>query len=77
MLTYNSEIAGLWPWVVRATVGVTIGTVLGSRVLVRIPEVWFRRVLAVILAILGAAMLVRGIQSLRSALDYSDREHAF
>jgi uncharacterized membrane protein YfcA len=49
--------------VVRATVGVTIGTALGSRVLVRIPEVWFRRVLAVILAILGAAMLVRGIQS--------------
>jgi hypothetical protein len=63
LLTYHGEIAGLWPWVVRATVGVTIGTVLGSRVLVRIPEVWFRRVLAVILAILGAAMLVRGLQS--------------
>jgi uncharacterized membrane protein YfcA len=41
---------------------VTIGTLLGSRVLVRIPEVWFRRLLALILAVLGGAMLVRAMQ---------------
>jgi uncharacterized membrane protein YfcA len=39
-----------------------IGTVLGSRVLVRIPEVWFRRVLAVVLALLGGMMVVRAMQ---------------
>lgn len=58
----HDEIWAIWPWVALATVGITIGTVLGSRVLVRIPEVWFRRVLAVVLAILGGAMLVRAMQ---------------
>jgi uncharacterized membrane protein YfcA len=46
-----------------ATLGVAIGTVLGHRVLTRIPEVWFRRVLALILGTLGGAMLVRSMQS--------------
>jgi len=59
----RDEIWAIWPWVVLATVGVTIGTVLGSRVLVRLPEVWFRRVLAVVLALLGGAMLVRAMQA--------------
>ena len=57
----HREIAAIWPWVTLATVGVMIGTVLGSRVLVGIPDVWFRRVLSLILAILGCAMLIRGI----------------
>ena len=55
----HDEIMDLRPWVALATVGVTSGTVLGSRVLVRIPDVWFRRVLAVVLALLGGTMLVR------------------
>jgi uncharacterized membrane protein YfcA len=42
-----------------AMVGVVIGTVIGSRALGRIPDVWFRRVLALMLAILGVAMLLR------------------
>ena len=57
-----SEITAIWPWVALATIGVTIDTVLGSRVLLRIPEVWFRRVLALVLAVLGGAMLVRGLR---------------
>ena len=57
----HDEIMDLWPWVAPATVGVTLGTVLGSRVLVRIPDVWFRRVLAVVLALLGGTMLVRAV----------------
>jgi uncharacterized membrane protein YfcA len=61
--TQGKEIAAMWPWVTLATVGVVVGTVLGSRTLVRIPEIWFRRVLAVILAILGGAMFFRGLQS--------------
>jgi uncharacterized protein len=50
-------------WIALATIGVTIGTVLGSRALGGIPEVWFRRVLALVLAVLGGAMLIRGIRS--------------
>jgi len=38
---------------------VIAGTIIGSRALGRIPEVWFRRVLALLLAILGIAMLIR------------------
>jgi uncharacterized membrane protein YfcA len=57
----HTDIAPLWPWIALASVGVTIGTLLGSRVLAGIPELWFRRVLACILAILGTAMLVRGV----------------
>jgi hypothetical protein len=62
LVTQYKEIAALWPWVAMATIGVTIGTILGSRVLVWIPEFWFRRVLALILAILGGAMLIGGVR---------------
>jgi uncharacterized membrane protein YfcA len=57
------EILSIWPWVALATIGVVVGTVLGSRALSRIPEVWFRRVLALVLALLGGVMLIRGIQA--------------
>jgi uncharacterized membrane protein YfcA len=56
----HREIAAIWPWVALASVGVVIGTMFGTRVLVGISEVWFRRLLALILGILGSAMLVRG-----------------
>lgn len=48
-------------WVAFATLGVMTGTVLGNRLLARIPEQSFRRIVAVVLATLGAVMLVRGI----------------
>jgi uncharacterized membrane protein YfcA len=63
LLTQYKEIAALWLWVTLASVGVVVGTVLGSRTLVRIPEIWFRRILAVILAMLGGAMFFRGVFS--------------
>src|SRR5262245_33902818 len=47
-------------WIVLAIAGVVAGTIIGSRALGRIPEVWFRRVLALTLTILGVAMLMRG-----------------
>lgn len=62
LINQHEEMAALRPAIVLATLGVTGGTVLGSRVLARIPEIWFRRVLAVILALLGGAMLWRGLQ---------------
>jgi uncharacterized protein len=58
----HEEIRGIWSWVALAIIGVTVGTVLGSRVLTRIPEVWFRRVLALVLAMLGGTMLLRAMQ---------------
>jgi hypothetical protein len=51
------------PWIALATFGVVAGTVLGVRMLARIPEQSFRRIVAVVLAVLGAAMLARGLAS--------------
>ena len=62
VMTQHNEMFNLWPWIALATVGVIIGTVLGSRTLKWIPEVWFHRVLALVLAILGGAMVFRGFQ---------------
>jgi len=59
----GDRIAQIGGWVALATIGVVAGTALGHRVLTRIPERWFRRTVAVILALLGATMVVRGIVS--------------
>jgi uncharacterized membrane protein YfcA len=55
------ELAEIATWIALGTVGVTVGTVLGSRALARIPEAWFHRVLAIVLALLGGAMLWRAV----------------
>jgi uncharacterized membrane protein YfcA len=57
----GDALAGLQFWIVLATLGVLLGTLFGYRVLVRIPERRFRGVVAVVLAVLGTAMLARGI----------------
>lgn len=62
LATQHAEMRAIWPLIALATAGVTVGTLLGSHALRWIPEVWFRRVLALILALLGGAMLVRGMQ---------------
>jgi hypothetical protein len=62
LATQYREMEGIATWIAWATAGVVIGTVLGSRVLGRIPDVWFRRVLAIVLALLGAAMMIRGLR---------------
>jgi uncharacterized membrane protein YfcA len=46
----------VWPFVATATAGVVIGTVLGTRMLGRIPQRLFRRVIAVLLVALGLYM---------------------
>lgn len=63
LVTQTRELAGIVMWIALATLGVTVGTVLGSRVLARIPEVWFHRVLSIVLALLGVAMLWRAFQA--------------
>lgn len=50
------DIIGIWPLVLTATAGVVIGTALGARVLGRLPQQLFRRVIAVLLIALGLYM---------------------
>lgn len=57
----GDRLAGLAFWIALATVAVLLGTLLGFRVLVRMPERWFRRIVAIVLAVLGTAMLARGL----------------
>lgn len=52
------EILRIWPLVLTATVAVVIGTAFGTRVLGRIQERTFRRVVAVLLIGLGAYMVI-------------------
>lgn len=59
----HDDMLALWRPVLLATVAVVAGTLLGSRALRRVPDVWFRRVLVAILALLGAAMLMRGLRT--------------
>jgi len=61
LATTGRELVDLWPAIVFATIGVVCGTVFGHRLLVRIPEERFRPTVAVLLAILGAAMLTIGV----------------
>ncbi len=50
----------MWPSLIITTVGVVIGTAFGTRVLGRIPERAFRRIIAVFLLALGLYMVVAG-----------------
>jgi uncharacterized membrane protein YfcA len=61
LVVERSALLQIWPLILFTTAGVTIGTLLGTRLLARIPESTFRRLVAVLLAILGAYMLVRAI----------------
>lgn len=57
--TESAAITHVWPLVLIATLGTLAGTVLGIRTLRRIPEAVFRRVVAVLLLLLGTYMLLR------------------
>jgi uncharacterized membrane protein YfcA len=59
LMTQARDLSGMVMWIALATLGVAVGTMLGNRVLARIPEMWFHRVLAIVLALLGTAMLWR------------------
>lgn len=54
------ELSAIWPLVLIATAGALVGTLVGVPVLRRIPENLFRRIVAVILVLLGVYMLTRG-----------------
>ncbi|HYT66082.1 MAG TPA: sulfite exporter TauE/SafE family protein [Vicinamibacterales bacterium] len=58
-MEWNS-LAAVWPLISIATAGVVAGTLGGRRVLARVPEATFRRVVAVLLLALGAWMIGHG-----------------
>jgi uncharacterized membrane protein YfcA len=62
LATQGRELAAIGTWIALAAVGVILGTLAGSRALARIPDVWFHRVLALVLTVLGGVMLWRGTQ---------------
>jgi len=62
LITAREEVQTVWITVLVAIAGVVLGTVFGARVLSRIPEAKFRPVVALVLAALGAAMLIQGVR---------------
>jgi uncharacterized protein len=60
LATQGREILAAWPSVAITTAGVVVGTAFGTRVLGRIPERVFRRVIAVFLLALGVYMVAVG-----------------
>jgi uncharacterized protein len=60
LVTQGRQIAGLWPELALASVGVVAGTLAGERILGRIPERAFRRIVALLLVGLGVWMAVAG-----------------
>ncbi len=52
------QVANVWQYLVVGTIGVVAGTLIGQRVLTRIPEKVFRRVVAAIILALGVALLI-------------------
>jgi uncharacterized membrane protein YfcA len=63
LVTEREGVIGIWIPVAIATIGVVIGTLVGRRALARIPETRFRALVAVLLALLGTAMIVKGLVS--------------
>ncbi len=60
LATEHREIAARWPLVLAATIGVVLGTAIGTRVLGRLPQRAFRHVVAVVLLALGVYMAAVG-----------------
>lgn len=61
LIVEGPALVQLWPLILLGTAGVVTGTLLGTRLLARIPDSAFRRIVAVILAVVGAYMLIRAV----------------
>lgn len=59
LATQYEEMLAVGVAIAVATLGVVLGTLAGGRALAWLPDVWFRRVLAAVLAGLGVAMVAR------------------
>ena len=58
-VAYADQFPRLVTPIVVASIGVVIGTVFAGHMLRRIPELWFRRIVATFLLILGVAILIQ------------------
>jgi uncharacterized protein len=58
LATQGRDVLDVWPLVVVGTAGVLVGTMLGERLLRRVPEKRFRRVVSFTILALGVVMLV-------------------
>jgi uncharacterized membrane protein YfcA len=59
LVTAGRDIVAVWPQLLVATAAVLLGTVIGRNVLNHIPQRAFRRLVAVLLILLGAWMALR------------------
>ena len=60
LATEQDALRAVWPLIAWATIGVLAGTIAGRRVLARVPEAMFHRVVALLLLTLGVWMIVHG-----------------
>lgn len=56
-VTSPETVQRLGTWIAIMAAGVVIGTLLGGRILARIPEIWFRRLVSLLILALGILML--------------------
>lgn len=59
LVTQGDQIARQWPVLLAATAGAIAGTIVGERLLRRIPESLYRRLVAALVFSLGMVMLLR------------------
>jgi uncharacterized membrane protein YfcA len=57
MISHGWSVLSHWTLIVTATIGVILGTLVGNKVLTRIPEKLFQRIVSAIVLFLGLAML--------------------
>jgi uncharacterized protein len=57
--TQLGDLTSIWPLIALATSGAVVGTLAGERALRGIPEATFRKIVAVLLVLLGLYMLSR------------------
>jgi uncharacterized membrane protein YfcA len=58
VVSERDAVAAIVWFVITATIGVVAGTLLGNRLLARVPEPRFRQVVGTLLLVLGAAMIL-------------------
>ncbi|MGD0918500.1 MAG: sulfite exporter TauE/SafE family protein [Thermodesulfobacteriota bacterium] len=58
LYTESHGLAEVWPTIVLATIGVSLGTIGGRRLLKRIPETFFYRIVAITLMMRGIWMFI-------------------
>jgi uncharacterized membrane protein YfcA len=61
LATQGADVAKQWPLIVVLGIGAIVGTLLGARLLRRMSETIFRRVVGVLLLLLGAYTLTRAL----------------